>query len=81
MIRELHSDNRELTEFLRATHEVCEKHNDVATASLIENCIDETERRNLFLREILGDFQETLKRPPFSQFFTCFSGGRVWLRH
>ncbi|HKN77482.1 MAG TPA: DNA starvation/stationary phase protection protein [Candidatus Acidoferrum sp.] len=56
MIRELHSDNRELTKFLRAAHEVCEKHNDVATASLIENWIDETERRTWFLREILGDF-------------------------
>src|SRR5579863_3845816 len=31
MLRELHADNRELTGFLRATHEVCEKHNDVAT--------------------------------------------------
>jgi starvation-inducible DNA-binding protein len=56
MIRELHSDNRELTRFLRATHEVCEKHDDVATASLIENWIDETERRTWFLREILGEF-------------------------
>lgn len=56
MIRELHSDNRELTKSLRATHEVCEKHNDVATASLIENWIDQTERRTWFLREVLGEF-------------------------
>ncbi len=55
MLRELHSDNRELTQFLRATHEVCDKHNDVATASLIENWIDETERRTWFLAEILSD--------------------------
>jgi starvation-inducible DNA-binding protein len=56
MIRELHSDNHELTAFLRAAHEVCEKHNDVATASLIENWIDQTERRTWFLAEIAGDF-------------------------
>jgi starvation-inducible DNA-binding protein len=55
MLAELHADNRELTRFLRSTHEVCEKHNDVATASLIENWIDETERRTWFLAEIVGD--------------------------
>lgn len=53
MLTELHADNRELTRFLRATHDVCEKHNDVATASLIENWIDETERRTWFLSEVL----------------------------
>src|SRR5438445_491007 len=37
MLAELRNDNSELTRFLRATHEVCEKHNDVATTSLIEN--------------------------------------------
>jgi starvation-inducible DNA-binding protein len=55
MLREIHSDNRELTRFLRATHEVCEKHNDVATASLIENWIDQTERRTWFLWEIVSE--------------------------
>jgi len=54
MLREVHSDNRDLTKFLRATHEVCEKHNDVATASLIENWIDQTERRTWFLWEIVS---------------------------
>jgi len=39
---ELRADNLELTRNLRSAHELCEKHNDVATASLIENCIDET---------------------------------------
>jgi starvation-inducible DNA-binding protein len=48
----LHADNLQLTRFLRATHEVCERHNDVATASLIENWIDEAERRTWFLSEI-----------------------------
>lgn len=53
MLAELRNDNSELTRFLRATHEVCEKHNDVATASLIEVWIDETERRTWFLAETL----------------------------
>jgi starvation-inducible DNA-binding protein len=42
-----------LTRFLRSTHEVCDEHNDIATASLIENWIDETERRTWFLFEII----------------------------
>jgi starvation-inducible DNA-binding protein len=54
MLREVHSDNRDLTRYLRAAHEVCEKHNDVATASLIENWIDQTERRTWFLWEIVS---------------------------
>jgi starvation-inducible DNA-binding protein len=48
MMTELCVDNRELTRFLRLTHEVCEKHNDVATASLIEYWIDQSERRTWF---------------------------------
>lgn len=36
----------------RATHEICDRHNDVATASLIEVWIDETERRTWFLAEV-----------------------------
>src|SRR5436309_4342128 len=54
MLAELRTDNRELTRFLRTTHEVCEKHNDVATASLIENWIDETERRTWLLSEVVS---------------------------
>jgi starvation-inducible DNA-binding protein len=53
MLSELFADNRQLTAFLRATHEVCERHNDVATTSLIEVWIDETERRSWFLGEIV----------------------------
>src|SRR6266849_7128639 len=45
MLVELRGDNQELTRSLRATHELCERRDDVATASLIENWIDETERR------------------------------------
>ncbi len=55
MLAELFSDNQQLTRSLRSTHEVCEKHNDVATASLIENWIDQTERRTWFLAEIVRD--------------------------
>jgi starvation-inducible DNA-binding protein len=54
MLGELYADNRQLTAFLRATHEVCDHHNDVATASLIEVWIDETERRAWFLGEIVN---------------------------
>jgi starvation-inducible DNA-binding protein len=55
MLAELFADNRHLTRSLRSTHEVCDRHNDVATASLIENWIDETERRAWFLAEIERD--------------------------
>ncbi|WP_367346510.1 Dps family protein [Stenotrophomonas bentonitica] len=51
MLAELADDNRRLVQFLRATHEVCDTHNDVATASLIENWIDEAEGRSWFLFE------------------------------
>ena len=51
MLMELGTDNQELTRNLRSAHGLCEKHNDVATASLIENWIDETERRTWFLFE------------------------------
>jgi len=54
MLAELCADNLELTRNLRSAHELCEKHNDVATTSLIENWIDETERRAWFLSEIVG---------------------------
>jgi starvation-inducible DNA-binding protein len=37
---------------MRAAHEIADKHADVATASILENFIDQTERRNWFLFEI-----------------------------
>src|SRR5260370_23424253 len=55
MLTELRDDNQQLTRELRSTHKVCEYHNDVATASLIENWIDETERRTWFLSEIVAE--------------------------
>lgn len=54
MLAELRDDNQHLTVSLRAAHEVCERYNDVATASLIENWIDETERRTWFLTQIVS---------------------------
>jgi starvation-inducible DNA-binding protein len=53
MLAELRDDNQHLTVSLRAVHEVCEQYNDVATTSLIENWIDETERRTWFLTQIV----------------------------
>jgi starvation-inducible DNA-binding protein len=55
MLAELTADNQHLTRSLRSTHEVCEKYNDVATASLIEVWINDTERRTWFLSEIVRD--------------------------
>jgi len=40
------------------THSVCDKHNDMASASLIENWIDEVERRTWFLFEATGIARE-----------------------
>jgi starvation-inducible DNA-binding protein len=55
MLVELRDDNLQLTRELRSTHELCEQHNDVATTSLIEVWIDETERRTWFLSEIVTE--------------------------
>lgn len=49
MIAQLAEENKTR---LRETHNVCDEHRDVATASLIEVWIDETERRTWFLSEI-----------------------------
>ena len=53
MLAELRDDNKTLTRELRSAHKLCDQHDDVATASLIENWIDETERRTWFLSEIV----------------------------
>jgi starvation-inducible DNA-binding protein len=52
MIAELAEDNKTLAARLREVHNVCDDHRDIATASLIEVWIDETERRTWFLSEI-----------------------------
>jgi len=51
MLAELREDNKVLAASLREAHNVCEEHRDIATASLIEVWIDETERRTWFLFE------------------------------
>lgn len=57
MLAELRDDNKQLTAILRQVHNVCDKYGDVATASLLETWIDETERRTWFL------FESTRDRP------------------
>jgi starvation-inducible DNA-binding protein len=54
MLAELLEDSRRLTGFLRSTHELCGNFKDVASTSLIEVWIDQTERRTWFLAEIVG---------------------------
>ncbi len=51
MLAELREDSKELAARLREAHNVCDEHRDIATASLIEVWIDETERRTWFLFE------------------------------
>jgi starvation-inducible DNA-binding protein len=51
MLAELREDNKQLAKNMRVLHEVCDEHNDIATASLIENWVDETEQRTWFLFE------------------------------
>jgi starvation-inducible DNA-binding protein len=51
MLAELRDDNKSLVAALRETHDLCDEHKDIASASLIEVWIDETERRTWFLFE------------------------------
>jgi starvation-inducible DNA-binding protein len=51
MLAELREDNMQLAAEMRELHELCDEHGDVATASLLEVWIDETERRTWFLFE------------------------------
>ncbi|HEX9392546.1 MAG TPA: DNA starvation/stationary phase protection protein [Usitatibacteraceae bacterium] len=51
MLAELREDNKQLAAYMRATHELCDEHGDVAGASLLENWIDEAEKRSWFLFE------------------------------
>ncbi|MCU1754590.1 MULTISPECIES: Dps family protein [Pseudomonas] len=51
MLAELREDNIQLAAYMRATHELCSESGDVATTSLLENWIDEAERRVWFLFE------------------------------
>jgi starvation-inducible DNA-binding protein len=51
MLAELRDDNQRFVAAMREAHDVCDEHNDVASASLLENYIDEGERRVWFLFE------------------------------
>jgi starvation-inducible DNA-binding protein len=51
MLRELMGDNKKVVAAMRACHKICDDHEDVATASLLENFIDQAERRTWFLFE------------------------------
>jgi len=51
MLAELMSDNKQVIKRMRAAHEIADKHDDIATASILENFIDQAEKRNWFLFE------------------------------
>ena len=51
MLMELMADNKTVIKAMRAAHEVADSHDDVATASILENFIDAAEKRNWFLFE------------------------------
>ena len=51
MLAELRDDNHDLINRMREVHDLCDEHNDIATASLLENWVDETEKRVWFLFE------------------------------
>jgi starvation-inducible DNA-binding protein len=51
MLAELRDENKQLATRMREAHGLCDEHDDVATASLLEVWIDEAERRTWFLFE------------------------------
>jgi starvation-inducible DNA-binding protein len=59
MLRELMADNKALIKAMRECHELCDQHEDVATTSLLENFIDQAERRVWFLFEASGKADES----------------------
>jgi starvation-inducible DNA-binding protein len=59
MLLELLRDNRAMARAMREAHELCDEHEDVATASILEVYIDETERRAWFLFEASRDADDT----------------------
>jgi starvation-inducible DNA-binding protein len=59
MLRELVKDNKTLVGTMRDCHEACDKYGDVATASILENFIDQAERRLWFMFEASRKADET----------------------
>ncbi|MGK6325239.1 Dps family protein [Sphingomonas sp. DT-51] len=55
MLAELHGDNKQIVSEMRRVHELCESYSDTATTSLLENWIDQAERRSWFLFETCRD--------------------------
>ncbi len=51
MLSELLEDNKAMAESMRSAHKVCDDNEDIATASLLETFLDETEKRTWFLFE------------------------------
>ena len=51
MLKELMEDNKTVIKAMRAAHDIADRHEDVATASILENFIDAAEKRNWFLFE------------------------------
>jgi len=59
MLAELLDDNTRLAAFMRQTHDLCDDHDDVATESLLEEFIDQTEKRIWFLFEASRGMQSS----------------------
>ena len=59
MLRELMDENKKMMKRMRDVHAICDKYDDVATASILENFIDQTERRNWFLFEISRNLDQS----------------------
>ena len=59
MLRELMNDNKAVAKAMREAHELADRHDDVATASLLETFIDDTEKRTWFLFEASRDADAT----------------------
>jgi starvation-inducible DNA-binding protein len=59
MLSELMNDNKKVAATMRKAHDVCDEHEDIAPASLIENWIDETEKRTWFLFEAARNASNT----------------------
>ena len=51
MLAELREDNLQSAVRMREAHDLCDEHRDVASASVLENFIDQAERRAWFLFE------------------------------
>jgi DNA-binding ferritin-like protein len=72
MLSELRDDNAQLTRFLRAAHEICERYHDVATTSLIEVWIDQTEQRS-------ASFSSYLPKSPIAPFRKLPKRSVAWI--